>query len=97
MADRQYVGGNEQDMDDAARIIYSDQFLREMVKFINVNLIHLKDWRLQNQHQEAYLDEGLDPLVRSKVVEFNHLIEIMIAMLESSGDDYIEVSNALKE
>tara|TARA_R100000664_G_scaffold4054_2_gene8469 strand:- start:4794 stop:5087 length:294 start_codon:yes stop_codon:yes gene_type:complete len=97
MADRQYVGGNEQDMDDAARIIYSDQFLREMVKFINVNLIHLKDWRLQNQHQEAYLDQGLDSLVRTKVVEFNNQIEIIIAILESSGNDYIEVSNVLKE
>ena len=97
MADRKYVGGNEQDMDDAARIIYSDQFLREMVKFINVNLIHLKEWRLQDQHQEAYLDHGLDSLVRSKVVEFNHQIEIMIAMLESSGNDYIAVSDVLKE
>ena len=94
---RVFIGGDKQDMDDAAKIIYSDQFIAQIPEFCDTVESVIEDWLLKEDMMEAYLDTDLDALIRARIICFNEFVCNTIRELQFLASDAKECRKTLNE
>ena len=94
---RVFIGGHKQDMEDAVKIVYSDQFIAQIPEFCATVENVIEDWLLKEEMMEAYLNKDLDPLVRARIICFNEFICNTIRELQFLASDAKDCRKTLNE
>jgi len=94
---RVFIGGDEQDMNDAARIIYSDQFLSKGIEHAKEVEDVAENWLLETDCLEAHLNSELDVSVKRAIIEYNGRVCDMIETLNRTIKDFRDLRVTLNE
>ena len=94
---RVFIGGHKQDMEDAVKIVYSDQFIGQIPEFCDKVEDVIEDWLLKEEMMEAYLDADLDALVRARIICFNEFVCNTIRELQFLASDAKDCRKTLNE